>query len=175
MKLLECHYAGSLKLIWVYTWKLNEDILSLYTRETILLNCSNVKATNRLANWWRFGSLTKMPELLFVFLEKCLTLVLVHFCSLMLDIDDTLKQKGNTVLKSWTEHSPSICSFCNVVWQTCLIKNIPTSSKYRTAAGFLNSQQALLAAPLLLIVRELCGAGLSPSTLLLQRLRAVDS
>lgn len=61
-------------------------------------HCSNVKATNRLANWWRFGSLTKMPELLFVFLEKCLTLVLVHFCSLMLDIDDTLKQKGLKIL-----------------------------------------------------------------------------
>lgn len=61
-----------------------------------------------------------MPELLFVFLEKCLTLVLVHFCSLMLDIDDTLKQKGNTVLKSWHRTQPLYMFILQ-----CCLANLP--------------------------------------------------
>lgn len=58
-----------------------------------------------------------------------------------------------------------------------LIKNIPTSDRpeHRTAAGFLTSQHALLAAPLLLGVREFRGAGPSPSAFLLQGLGAVDA
>lgn len=58
-----------------------------------------------------------------------------------------------------------------------LIKNIPTSGspEHRTAAGLHTSQHALLAAPLLLKVCELCGADQNPSTFLLQGLGAVDA
>lgn len=60
----------------------------------------------------------------------------------------------------------------NFCLHTHLIKNVPTpdSSQHRTAAGLQTSQHALLAAPLLLGVRELRGAGQSPSALLLQGL-----
>lgn len=58
-----------------------------------------------------------------------------------------------------------------------LIKHIPTSdsSEHRTAVGPLASQHALLAPPLLLVVRELRGASQSPSAFLLQGLGAVDA
>jgi len=40
-------------------------------------------------------SLTKMPELLFILLEKCFAFVLIHLCRLILGIDDTLTKKYN--------------------------------------------------------------------------------
>lgn len=60
---------------------------------------------------------------------------------------------------------------------TYSVKNIPTSdgSEHRTVAPSVTPQHALLAAKLLLCVRELRGAGQSPSTFLLKGLRAVDA
>lgn len=123
-------------------------------------------------------SLTEVSDLLLILLKKCLTLILIHFYRLMLYIDDTLERKQRLYNKIteliMCQNLHKLGRKKNNYLLTHLIKNVPTSdgSEDRTAA---TSQHALLAAPLLLRVGELCGAGPSPSAFLLQGLGAVDA
>lgn len=122
-----------------------------------------------------------MPELLFIFLEKCFAGVLIHFHRLMVQINNTLKAiKNNDYTNTLKKQTGEIKYFSNsmtfIFFMIHLIKNVPTSSgtEDRTATGLWACQHALLATPLLLCVCEFSRADEGPRSLLFHGLRAVD-
>lgn len=140
----------------------------------------------RVRLWIFCFPLTKMLQLLLVIFKRVLTLAPINFYWLILNIDDALDKKVKTV-KGYggikQQHQPFFFKFTYHTWtktwllEAYSVKNVPTSdrSKNRTVVPCRRAQHGLLATPLLLCAQQLCGAGQSPSVLLLHRLGAVDA